>query len=62
MNIYSFETLDVRFQLMQEEEIPNISASEPQIKKVRILYSLKKFICGPGAEIWPLSGFSCISL
>ena len=31
MNIYSFETLDVRFQLMQEEEIPNISASEPQI-------------------------------
>ena len=33
MTINSFETLDVLFELFQEEEIDNSSASEPQIKK-----------------------------
>ena len=28
MTIYSFETLDVRFKLSQDEEIPNISAQK----------------------------------
>ena len=36
MTIYSFQNLDVRFELSQEEEIPNISAPGPQIKKVSV--------------------------
>ena len=70
MTIYSFETLYVRFELSQEEEIRNISAPELQFGHLDLsnFKTLKKesvlsfFICGPGAEIWPLSHFSCISL
>ena len=41
MTISSFEALDVRFELSQEEEIANISAPEQQITKVGTLCSLK---------------------
>ena len=37
MTIYSFETLDVMFALLQEEEIANISDPEPEVKKMRML-------------------------
>ena len=56
----------MRFELLSEEEIANISAPRPQIKKVRTLcfIKLKKlkkikcpyfFIFGPGAEILAIS-------
>ena len=41
MAISFFEALGVRFVLSSEEEIANISAPGPQIKKVRTLYFLK---------------------
>ena len=41
MTISSFEALGVRFELSSEEEIANISAPGPQIKKVRTLCFLK---------------------
>ena len=37
----SLEALDERFELSQDEEIANISAPEPQIKKVSKLCSVK---------------------
>ena len=37
MNLSSFEALDIRVELSQEEEITNNSAPGPQIKKVRTL-------------------------
>ena len=37
MTISSFEALSVRFELLLEEEIANISAPGPQIKKVKTL-------------------------
>ena len=41
MAISSFEVLGLRFELSSEEEIANISAPGPQIKKVRTLCFLK---------------------
>ena len=41
MAISSFEDLGVRFELSSVEEIANISAPGPQIKKVRTLCFLK---------------------
>ena len=41
MNIFSFEDLGVRFELSSGEEIANISAPGPQIKKVRTLCFFK---------------------
>ena len=42
MAISSFEVLGLRFELSSEEEIANILAPGPQIKKVRTLCFLKK--------------------
>ena len=41
MAISSFEDLGVRYELSSVEEIANISAPGPQIKKVRTLCFLK---------------------
>ena len=41
MTISSFEALGVRFELSPVEEIGNVSAPGPQIKKVRTLCFLK---------------------
>ena len=41
MTISSFEALRVRFELSSEEEIANISAPGPKIKKIRTLSFLQ---------------------
>ena len=41
MTISTFEALGVRFKLSSEEEIANILAPEPQIKKVKTLCFIK---------------------
>ena len=41
MAISFFEFLGVRFELSSKEEITNISAPGPQIKKVKTLFFLK---------------------
>ena len=41
MSISLFEAWGVRFELSSEEEIANISAPGPKIKKIRTLYFLQ---------------------
>ena len=41
MTISSFEALRIRFELLSEEEIANISAPGPKIKKIRTHYFLQ---------------------
>ena len=41
MTISLFEAMSVRFKLSSEEEIANISAPGPKIKKIRALYFLQ---------------------
>ena len=41
MTISLFEARSVRFELSSEEEIANISAPGPKIKKIRTLYFLQ---------------------
>ena len=41
MTISSLEARGVRFELSSEEEITNISAPGPKIKKIRTLYFLQ---------------------
>ena len=60
MTISSFETLGARFQLSSEEEIDNISAPGPQIKKIRTLSFLQllkfeKAKCPYFFDLWPRS-------
>ena len=71
MTTSSFEALGVRFELSSVEEIANISATNKKSKDTLISQTLKVeekkvtlvfLICGPGAEIWPLYLFACISL
>ena len=60
MTISSFEALGVRFELSSVEEIANISAPGPQIKKVRTLSFLQllkfeKSKCPYFFDLWPRS-------
>ena len=41
MTLSLFEAMGVRFELSSEEEIANISAPGPKIKKIRTLYFLQ---------------------
>ena len=60
MVISSFEAQGVRFDLSSKEEIANISAPGPQIKKVKTidflkLLKLKKRKCSQFFYLWPRS-------
>ena len=60
MMSFSFEAWVVRFKLSSEEEIANISAPGPQIKKLRTLCflqleKLKKRKCPYFCDLWPRS-------
>ena len=60
MPISLFEARGVRFELSSEEEITNISAPGPKIKKIRALYFLQlpkfeKVKCPYFFDFWPRS-------
>ena len=73
MTISSFEARDVMVRAIVKGGKCQNQGSKAKTRKVSTLYFLKLekfkkkqctcfFICGPEAEIWPLSHFLCISL